>query len=241
MKLATVVPPGSERALPVGLDAYFAFAPDLVADTDYASYFMGRPNLIIDCPIYEEENRPISPNAWAILADIFQPTFLIIPDVRGEATGTLAKAHPYLARSAAPCATGVVQGSTIEECLSCAREFYSSGVRRFAIPKDLKWRTEWFRSDIIKALQQIIGEAPIHLLGADWPYQDEALIAHRFPQVLSVDTAEPTNAAMMGNRLAPRQPRTRPDNWRNLSPLVYRNEQTFRSNVGWLRNKLNGG
>lgn len=244
MRLAAVVPPGAQGALPEGMGAYFAFADELMesSESSYSIFFKHRDEenvLIIDHPIYENSTIRVDPLDMKILGKMFKPDFMIIPDVRGDCHGTLGLAQKYLAQIDAPYATGVVQGSTLEECQACAKEFYASGIRRFALPKDLRWRTEFQRSDILARLGDIIFSSPVHLLGADWPYRDESFIAERYPQVWSVDTAEPGNAAMEGHRLAPRAPKARRADWREQAQLLIENQATFHSNIGWLRNKIN--
>lgn len=243
LAFAPVVPPGAEQALPANLNAHFAFANVAWANPAYAEWYRGHKGLVVDCPIYEGK-QPLTPQQLAEVSLFLEPRFLIIPDVRFSSHATLARAEEYLKilpkhqRN-----TGVLQGASTRGVRECCIALLDMGLVSVAVPKDLQPTLGLSRSALLSHLVQegvLPPSVQIHLLGANWPYSDERTAGAELPMVLSVDTAEPANAALAGLRLDTCAPPARPEDWfgRANDLLTARGQRLLIGNIEVLRQRI---
>ena len=221
MKFCPVIPPSINNiVLPMPPRGMFAFATYCTGSIErpYSTLYKTwqatalqaeRGPLVIDCPVYEGGGFLDVPEMRRV-EEYMKPDFLIVPDVRGDMEATLDRFSRY-AHRLGDAATGVLQGKTWMELEYCFKAYLEAGVRRIAIPKDVS-KIDVFRSDLCLQIAAIEPEVKIHLLGADWPYVDEAL-AGKHKQVISFDSAEPFNAAYANIDLAASPPPSRPRDW----------------------------
>ncbi len=239
MRLAPVVPPGAEKYLPP-TTASFCFANKAFEDAAYASFFANRRHVVMDWPIYENTEVTITMEQLFMVNALVHPEFLIIPDVRHSATGTLVKAEEYM--SSFPGhepATGVIQGTTVEEYVRCAAGLADLNFKRMALPKDFTKNTGQDRCLFLHRLfhEEIIPESTrIHLLGADWPYSDEFICL--VEQVDSIDTAEPWNAARASQALWVYAPPVRSAQFTKETTLGEMGLALFHQNIRWVQERV---
>lgn len=239
MKLAPVVPPGAEFNLPTDLGAHFCYSHIAAQDPHYADFYRKKPGVVMDCPIYEGTPHDMTPAKLMIVAKLVEPTFLIIPDVRHNLNATLKQAEEYFDMlEGLDACTGVLQGSDQEELRHCARAYTWMGLKRIAIPKDVVKAIKVPRTSLVDHLL-VAGvldyNVSIHLLGGDWPYSAEST-AQDIPQIKSMDTAEPWNAAICNQSLYVARPPVRSPEW--LTKIHLPDPELFHINVAWLRDVL---
>ena len=203
IRYAPVVPPACIDLVPVRGKiadklAYFCFADVAYENPDYADFFADKKYVIIDSPVFEAIDDKIldAKRVRELLLMIPQAEFTIVPDVIDSYNLTLSKFYTFCEHIDHPSLTGVPQGRTLKEALQCARIMAETGIQRLAIPNKRAWKEEATRTEFVTRLEDTIGRQMLwHFLGADFPYRDERIASRNLPQVISVDTAEPINAA----------------------------------------------
>jgi hypothetical protein len=227
MKYAPVMPPLAVRQLDrVGPEAYFCYADWAFWDEDYMQFFLDKPYVVLDCPVMEH-GELLEP--WQLKRVIrkLDPTVTIVPDTPFNKFLTLQQFRVYAEMLDHSSLAGVLQGTSVSELVECAVEMLDYGVAYLAIPRLSErnaGRSFARRSNIIQALAQATDTSKIkyHLLGANWPYEDEMYCA-AYGLADSVDTAEPVNAAIRHQRLT-RQFKTprREGNWFDIKHVPQR-------------------
>lgn len=204
MKYAPVMPPLTiEQLEPRWIKAVFCYADVALESTAYRKWFeqldRTKIDVVLDAPIVEKGKVP-DPTDMAQLARWLNPTFMFIPDVQFDYRATLSRFNHYAARIDHQSATGVIQGKYLSEQMVCANEMYAAGIRRLALPRPGPKNGGTSRYHLISALNPTLPDVKWHLLGARWPYQDERACS-TIPNVISIDTAEPVNAALRYGRI----------------------------------------
>lgn len=208
MRYAPVMPPKHLDGLqPRDNIAYFCFADVAMIDAAYRHWFDDKKFVVLDCPVYEGGPILTAQALKALVNDMPGIEFCIIPDVIDDRDATLKRFFEYVKIIDHPSCTGVPQGKTVEDALDCAIDMIGRGnINRLAIPNKRAWSHQATRRQLIHAITMGIGIADamapefaagklkFHLLGADFPYTDEMECA-TLPGVVSLDTAEPINAA----------------------------------------------
>lgn len=250
MRYAPVMPPKHLAKLEPRDDiAYFCFADVAYQNTTYREWFDDKKYVVLDCPVYEGGPILTAEALKSLVRMMPGIEFLIVPDVIDDKAATLERFYEYVSVIDHPSCTGVPQGRTPEEALDCAVDMIAAGVNRLAVPNKRAWSRGASRSQFINATN--IGVAVAnhmapdydsgllkwHLLGAEFPYTDE-MQAAVLPGVVSLDTAEPINAAYKGYVFDSHSPqaRKRPDYFFTGVAL---DKRTTNRNIGEMQSWLN--
>ena len=138
--------------------------------------------------------------------------------------------------------TGVLQGKTFVEYAKCAEGFMLMNFKRLAIPKDFTKNTGHMRVELLSFLiDEMVVPSSVkwHLLGGDWPYASEhAMVSQLYPQVISMDTAEPWNAAYHGDELWSHCPPPRSTKFNQNNEMSRGMVHLFHSNIKWLQEHI---
>jgi hypothetical protein len=204
MKFAPIVPRGCEDLLPK-TGHQICFSNYAVEDYGYCAQFRGRVEMgefvFMDHLIYGSEAAEL-PTADQMLIAInrIRPTAVVVPDVPDSWIRTRAsfgRWAPLLGRLTAK--VGVLQGMTMPE-LFIAAKYYDQRAQYIFIPKKLAKNVGLSRAEIVRTLVDggaltWYGSPRIHLLGAEYPYDD--IIALRDNKwVIGTDSAQPTSLAL---------------------------------------------
>lgn len=83
---------------------------------------------------------------------------------------------------------GVVQGTTMEECLQCAEQLVELGVDWLSVPRGL---TRYFGTRVELAQHLVKYELPIHILGFSENMEDDIRTVAAHPLIRGMDAATP--------------------------------------------------
>lgn len=256
MRYAPVIPPAHIDKLEPRKDiAYFCFADVAAKNYAYRRWFDDKNFVVLDCPVYEGGDILPALELKKLVRDMPGIEFCIIPDVIDHKQETLARFYDYVSIIDSPTCTGVPQGRTVEEVVDCAMEMLAyGGIRRLAVPNKRAWSGQATRAQFITAVVNgaaiadhlthhkrgfEVGHVKWHLLGAEFPYHDE-MEAAAIPGVISLDTAEPVNAAIKNRQFDSHEPfiRRRPDYFFD-TPKHLLVPRRLNGNVGDMQSWLN--
>ena len=145
--------------------------------------------------------------AWMVEAcTVIKSNYLVIPDVMSNHVGTITAAQQFVREyEKVPVSQdvplmGVIQGKTLDECISCAFNLAElPGVEALAIPRVV---TKWMGSRM-EVVYHVLDDLPgffIHLLGFSDNLLDDVACC-RLPGVSGIDSAVPIRAAHQQMRL----------------------------------------
>lgn len=206
MRYIPIFPLRAQHVLGERVNTMFWFSDLLREDFQYAAEYElwqrdGKVSFV-DSPIWEQREVP-TPFQMSQLLTQYQPDFCTVPDVLYDFDATLEMLNEYgnymkpIAARTGTKLIGVPQGSDVEQTFECAIRMIESGlVGMLGISCKRNFDQPLIRSELIRRIHEF-AEIPVHLLGAQWPYEDEASMSN-WPLVTSCDTAEPINAALNG-------------------------------------------
>lgn len=207
MIFCAIVPPGTEKEL-LSLESpakgAMVFADIAFRDAKYRDFYAAYAGWkVMDNQIYEKQ-QPLDPLQLTAMARAIRPNILVIPDKRGDVDTTIGMIQVYtprLLKGGIPSSAlfGVVQGKTLEENRRCMEYLASALIAGVCIPMRVDGRT-LSRIDLYNQVVRPLlpSHMKVHLLGVEaWPYSDEEKLKS-YPEIVSIDTAEPTSAAYYG-------------------------------------------
>lgn len=183
---------------------------------------VGKPNpfVIMDNSLIEL-GRALPTQRIVDAAKIVGADCVVLPDVLGDAATTVAMSKeaqtelaPYIAQGIGTM--GVIQGTTLPECMKCAEELVKIGVTYLAIPRVL---TRLLGTRV--AISYLVGSTfnrRVHFLGFSDNVSDDVAAVHVCPRALGIDSSVP---ARMGLEDIPlhhifHYNEKRPDGWLEL-------------------------
>lgn len=177
-------------------------APVILKNPDaYSAFWLGteRPfsrdrGLLVDNGVIEL-GYPMPIDELYRAASIVGATAVILPDTIDDSRMTVKQVNNALdgwrklRYGSAFDTVGVVQGTTLQECIECAAYLVAAGVDILAVPRGLP-RNIGSRYELVGYLGSEYGK-PMHLLGFSENIKDdiEAAVAH--PLVRGIDAATP--------------------------------------------------
>jgi hypothetical protein len=182
---------------PEALGTYqLLIAPVILKDTTgYRKFFQEHDDqfVIVDNGVIEL--------GYALTADeLFKAAYLVdaqlvvMPDTIDDAEATLEQTQKALsefrALDRATDTMGVVQGTTFEECMECARSLVDLGVDWLAPPRGLT-KNLGTRVPLVQALASEFG-LPMHVLGFSDNIEDDLMAAMTHRSVRGIDAATPS-------------------------------------------------
>lgn len=152
-----------------GFTSYHLCNPKLVLESkEYLDFYKGRKALG-DLVILDSSNtlprETIAPSMLFELALTLEPTLLVAPDWDMNSLRTISltvgflKKYQITLRASGIGVLGMVQGATIEQCLSCYKSFYRQ-VDAIGLPRSVEAAV-----GRVKFLKRIKTKKPIHIFG----------------------------------------------------------------------------
>lgn len=250
MKYVPIVPQGAEKLLHES-ERVFCFADLAYKSSRYRNWYRrARQEVLMDHPIYELQPALSIENTLMVISAV-QPDMTTIPDVHEDYETTMKMFHEY-----APIMRhefshvrlmGVPQGLDVGTILKSAHIMMESGLCDTLAIGIKRSIPDLDRAYIVHTLHVEYPDLRFHLLGARWPYTNEASMAN-WPWVESLDSAEPVNAGLNGYRLADLSDlkiatlATKRPNFFNSLGRIARNPKHFeiiRENIKWMESLLN--
>jgi len=205
MQVALEIPTSIIKQIRPLTDYDFALAQLVLTDKKYAKAYANRGNrfLILDNGA-DELGNPVSAEDLLRAAKLVNPDIVVVPDASNNVITTINNFREFLKRDVPYKLMGAVQGKTIDECMSCVIEFFTSDkLDRIGIPFDIMCersdplvKLSSYRREVVAAISKL--GCPIHLLGVSLP---EELKAYKdLELVRSVDTGTPILYALRGTK-----------------------------------------
>lgn len=131
-------------------------------------------------------------------------TTIILPDTIDDMRMTVKQVHNAADQWRASGVAGVkmlgvVQGTTVAECVDCATAHAKAGVDMLAIPRGLT-KNLGSRSLVAQIISEEHPNKPLHLLGFSENIEDDIFTAATTPTVLGIDAATPVWLGMAARR-----------------------------------------
>lgn len=159
----------------------------------YREFFLEHDDqfVIVDNGIIEGDQ--LGPEELAHAASIVDAQLVVMPDTVDDGPDTVrkvAEALPAFRRvDSATDTMGVVQGTTFEECMECARALASMGVDWLSAPRGLT-KNLGSRVPLVLSLAAEFG-LPQHVLGFSDNIADDLMAATAHRSVRGIDAATP--------------------------------------------------
>jgi hypothetical protein len=161
---------------------------DPVAHTQFWAH-RGEAFIIMDNSLIEL-GRPLDASKVVEAAEMVNAQVVVLPDVLGDSKETLRLIKKDIGKIPRHfIRLGVVQGTTIEECLKMTTEMVHLGVDAISVPRHLTKKLG-SRIPLINGIDLMYPSLKMHLLGFSDDILDDMVAAH-MPNVWGIDSAVP--------------------------------------------------